>query len=118
MARFSVDTFRTLIETHPALMLQLSRTILARVGRPLANTDRARSIAVVVTAPIDVRACVAALAGEIARHGTTRHLWAARVDAALGRPGLVDSELSVTRPALAEYLQEVETRHDYLVLET
>ncbi len=118
LARFSVDTFGTLIETHPALMLQLSRTILARVGRPLAKTDRARSIAVAVTAPIDTRACVGRLAAEIARHGTTRHLWADRIDEALGRPGLVDSELSVTRPALSEYLQDVETRHDYLVLET
>jgi CRP-like cAMP-binding protein len=46
LARFSTDAFRALTSAHPTLMLQLSRTILSRVGRRYAHTDRARSIAV------------------------------------------------------------------------
>ena len=87
LARFSVDAFRSLAAEHPALMLQLSRTILARIGRPANLTDRARSIAVAITAPLDTRLTTTVLAQELARHGTTRHLWAARIDAALGPPG-------------------------------
>lgn len=118
LARFSVDAFRTLVEAHPALMLQLSRTILARLGRPSTVTDRARSIAVTVTAPLDTRMSVTRLAQELGRHGTTRHLWAARIDGALGRPGLVECGVSATIPALSQYIHEAETTHDYLLLET
>ena len=98
-------------------MLQLSRTILARIGRPSTVTDRARSIAVAVTAPLDQRMTTTRIAQELGRHGTTRHLWAARIDAALGRPGLVESGHAATVPALSEYIQEAETSHDYLLLE-
>jgi predicted acylesterase/phospholipase RssA len=102
---------------HPALMLQISRTILSRLGRSNATTDRARSIVVAVTAPLDTRLVVTRLAHEMARHGTTEHLWAARVDARLGREGLVEAGLSVNQPALLQYVHEAETAHDYLVLE-
>ena len=98
-------------------MLQVSRTVLARLGRPLALGDRARSIAVAVTAPIDPHVVLGPLAVEIARHGTMRLLSAAGVDAALGRSGLVESGHAHTVPALAEFLQEAETTHDYLLLE-
>ena len=118
LARFGVDAFRTLVEAHPTLMLKLSRTILARLGRPSTVTDRARSIAVTVTAPLDQRMCTTRIANELGRHGTTCHLWGARVDGALGRPGLVESGLSATVPALSEYVHEAETTHDYLLLET
>ncbi len=118
LARFSVETFRSLIATHPALMLQVTRTVLARLSRRTAPTDRARSIAVAVTAPIDGRAWLTRIAAELARHGSTQHLWSAGVDDALGRPGLLGSGLSVAQPAVAEHLQEAETTHDYLLLET
>ena len=118
LASFNVDAFRSLAAEHPALMLQLSRTILARIGRPPNLTDRARSIAVAVTAPLDTRLTTTVLAQELARHGTTRHLWAARIDAALGRPGLVESGQAATVPALSEFIQDAETGHDYLLLET
>jgi predicted acylesterase/phospholipase RssA/CRP-like cAMP-binding protein len=118
LARFDVDAFRALTATHPTLMLQLSRTILARLGRPSAATDRARSIAVTVVAPLDARVFVTRLANELARHGTTKHVWAARIDADLGRTGLADSSSAVSAPALAEYIHRAETTHDYLLLET
>ena len=118
LARFDVEAFRTLTAAHPTLMLQLSRSILARLGRPKASTDRARSVAVTVVAPLDARAFVTRMADEIARHGTTEHLWAAGIDAALGRPGLADSGSAVDAPALLEYIHRAETTHDYLVLET
>jgi predicted acylesterase/phospholipase RssA/CRP-like cAMP-binding protein len=118
LARFSIEAFRALTETHPRLMLQLTRTIVGRLTRPHHHRDRARSIAIAVTTQaLEPATCVAGLADEIARHGSAVLLSAARVDAALGRPGLVESGLSVTRPAVAEYLHEAETNHDYLVLE-
>ena len=86
LARFDVDAFRTLTDAHPALMLQVARTILGRLGRPNESRDRARSVAVAVTAPIDGRRCLARLADELACHGTTRHLSADGVDATLVGP--------------------------------
>ncbi len=117
LARFDVDAFRALTDAHPALMLQVARTILGRLGRPNESRDRARSIAVAVTAPIDGRRCLAHLADELACHGTTRHLSADGVDAALGQPGLVESGRTYVLPALSELLQDAETGHDYLLLE-
>ena len=117
LARFDLDAFGQLTLEHPALMLQVSRTVLARLGRPHATTDRARSIVVAVTAPADPDTTAARLTDELARHGTARHLSAARIDGALHRPGLVESGDPVTRPAVAEYLHDAETDHDYLLLE-
>ena len=75
----SVDAFRSLAAAHPALMLQLSRTILARLGRP---ADRHRP------GPVDRRRRHRAGRHPAVRHrawptsspGTARprHLWAAR----------------------------------------
>jgi predicted acylesterase/phospholipase RssA len=98
-------------------MLQLSRTILARIGRRGGQRDRARTISVAVTAALDTRLFVTRLAAEVAGHGSTTHLWAAAIDSALGQDGLVESGLSVTQPALLQYLHEAETVHDYLVFE-
>jgi predicted acylesterase/phospholipase RssA/CRP-like cAMP-binding protein len=117
LARFGMETFRALAASHPSLMLQLSRSILARLATAPAKLDRARSIAVAVTAACDTRECLTRLAVEIARHGTTRHLWPAHIDTALGRPGLVESGSALALPAVSEYLHEVETSNDYLVLE-
>ncbi len=118
LCRFGVDAFQELTVAHPALMVQLVRTMLARLGRRAEYADRARSIAVALTAPTDARLWVTRLTNEIARHGTARHLWAARVDAALGQLGAVEAGLAVTQPALAELLHDAEATHDYLVLET
>ncbi|MET0144541.1 MAG: cyclic nucleotide-binding and patatin-like phospholipase domain-containing protein [Ilumatobacteraceae bacterium] len=116
LGRIDMASFQQLAATSPAMMLQLARTVVSRLGRPTSQA-RARSVAVVVTAALDVRRFVSQIADEIGRRGSTRHLWASRVDAELGRPGLVESGSSVTRPALAEHLQDVEASHRYLVLE-
>jgi predicted acylesterase/phospholipase RssA/CRP-like cAMP-binding protein len=118
LARFSADAFMALSVSHPTLMLQVSRTVLARLIRRETTGARARSVAVAVTAPIDGRACAAGIAAELARHGSTCHLWSERVDAELGLPGLVESGLATAQPALAEFLQDAETSHDYLLVET
>ena len=117
LARFDVEAFLALTARHPTLMLQLSRTIVARLARPYDRADRARSIVVAVTADVDRRLLATRLVAELSRFGRTRHLWAARVDADLGRDGLCDSPRKVVLPAVSEYLQEVETSHDYLLLE-
>jgi predicted acylesterase/phospholipase RssA/CRP-like cAMP-binding protein len=117
LARFAIEAFLALTARHPTLMLQLSRTIVARLARPYDRADRARSIVIAVTADVDRRVLATRLAAELSRFGRARHLWAARVDAELGRDGLCDSPRKVVLPAVSEYLQEVETSHDYLLLE-
>ena len=72
LARFDAEAFRRVAEVHPVLMMQLSRTILGRLGRPHSSTDRARSIAIAISAPLDRRAFLSTLAEEITRHGSTR----------------------------------------------
>jgi predicted acylesterase/phospholipase RssA/CRP-like cAMP-binding protein len=112
------DAFSTVVAAHPSLVPKLYQTILARLRRPDVNVDRARSIAVTVTAEIDTRMCVARLAAELGRHGVVRHLWAARIDADLGHPGIVESGHAVLQPAVTEFLHNAETCCDYLLLET
>ncbi|MET0459863.1 MAG: cyclic nucleotide-binding and patatin-like phospholipase domain-containing protein [Ilumatobacteraceae bacterium] len=118
LSRFDRDAFGALTTKHPRLMIHLARTILARAGRPASTSDRARSISVTVTAPLDVGRIMTTIASELARHGSTRRLDAAGVDATLGRPGVVESDLSVAWPAVAELLEDAEATNDYLLLET
>lgn len=118
LSRFDRESFGALIASHPTLMLHAARTILARTGRPASTDDRARSISVSLTSAIDARGIVTTLADELALYGSTRRLDANGIDAALGRPGVVDADLSVAWPAVAELLEEAETTHAYLLLET
>ena len=117
LARFEMAGFHALAAAHPRLMLQLVRTIVTRASRPYGSTDRARSITVAVVAPVDGHALAAAMADELSRHGTGRHVWADRVDADLGRKGLVESSSSALTPAVLEYIHDAETTSDYLLLE-
>ncbi len=117
LARFELEAFNALAGAHPHLLLHLVRTIVARVSRSSRGSDRARSIAVAVTAPAGSERLLATLADELARHGTTSHVSAARVEATLGRTGLVESGATVAVPAVSEFIHEAETTHDYLLLE-
>ncbi len=117
LVRFDRDAFEHLTATHPTIMIQLARTIVRRLGEAGETSDRARNVAVGVTAPVDARRLVAVIADELRRFGTTEHLWPARVDADLGRPGLTADEPPDAVPALAAYIDQAETSHDYLVLE-
>ena len=117
LARIGAEAFTQLTAAHPTLMLQVVRTVLARRARPDATHGRARTIAIVVVAPIDRRAFTTRVANELARHGPTRHLWGARVDSALDWPGATESDSPLVVPAMAELLQEAETANDFLLLE-
>ena len=86
LARFDVEAFRTLTTVYPALMLQVSRTVLGRLGRPNACARsrrlgrRSRS-----SRRWTPRMCVTRLANELSRHGTTAPpVGGQQVDAALG----------------------------------
>lgn len=117
LARFDLAAFQQLTATHPTLMVQLARTIVQRLARSGGTSDRARNIAVAVTAPVDARRVVAVIADELSRFGTTKHLWGARVDAELGQPGVTAEEPPAAVPALEAYIEQAETDHDYLVFE-
>jgi predicted acylesterase/phospholipase RssA/CRP-like cAMP-binding protein len=120
LAAFSTETFEELVSRSPSLMLHLTRGILTRVRvAPHRLVDRAAALTIAVTAPIDGPPLVAAVAAEIARHGTTRHLSSRRVDELLNRPDISQATVdNVGVPRLSEFMHEADVGNDHVVLET
>lgn len=117
LARFDLDAFQRLTTAYPAVMTRLARTVVSRLARRARPADRARSIVIAMTAPVDARLFATQLAEELGRHGSAHHLWAARIDADLGHPGLIEASHPSAAPAIAEYIEQAEAFHDYLLYE-
>jgi predicted acylesterase/phospholipase RssA/CRP-like cAMP-binding protein len=113
--------FDELMAAHPGLMLVVARTILRRRRmRPASQRCQVGRCIAVVAASADapVADLTAQLAEELRRFGTVAHLSRDRVDAAFGRSGAVDAvEGTPTGIRLAHWLHEVESAHDYVLLE-
>jgi predicted acylesterase/phospholipase RssA/CRP-like cAMP-binding protein len=120
LAAFSTETFESLVSEYPALMLHVARGILTRLKRPAYRlVDRAASLTIAVTAPVDPAPIVTELLREIGRHGTVKHLSSARVDRLLNRDEISQATVdNVGVPRLAEFMHEADVGNDHLVLET
>lgn len=118
LAAFPTALFEELVSKSPALMLHVTRGILGRATKPRRVIDRAASLAVAVTSPVDARPLFDGLVAEVARHGTVRHLSSSRVDALLNRQGIAQATVdNVGVPRLAEFMHEADVGNDYVVLE-
>jgi predicted acylesterase/phospholipase RssA/CRP-like cAMP-binding protein len=120
LAELSTRTFEELVSRYPALMLHVSRGILGRLKRPPRRiVDRAASLAVAVTAPVEPAPLVRGLLTEIARHGTVKHLSSVVVDDLLHRSGISQATVdNIGVPRLAEFMHEADVGNDHVVLET
>jgi predicted acylesterase/phospholipase RssA/CRP-like cAMP-binding protein len=120
LASFSATTFENLVATSPTMMLNVTRRILSRLRSPTRRKfDRASSLTVAVTAPIDADALVEEMVTEIARFGTAKHLSSDRVDRVLNRTAISQAATdNVGVPRLAEFLHEADVGNDHVVLQT
>ncbi len=120
LASLSTATFEELVVTYPSMMLNVTRRILSRLRSPTRRQfDRASSLTVAVTAPVDAEAFVAAMVAEIARFGTAKHLSSDRVDRVLNRTDISQASTdNVGVPRLAEFMHEADVGNDHVVLQT
>jgi len=114
--KVSADHFAGLLVEHPREVAPLALGLAAGVRPPRRLLDR--TIAVAVTADMNPRQVTSRIADRLAEIGPTQHLWSARVDSILDRPGLAQaSDRGPGEIRLLEYLARVEHDTCYLVLE-
>lgn len=119
LARLSSEDFANLASRFPALAMGLIRRIVDRSGHETAlGSTAARSVCVIVTAPIDTRLITTKMAQALAEIGTTAHLSPARIDALLGHEGASAVEPgAVGDVRIVELLHQVEADHEMVVFE-
>jgi len=119
LGRLSRRTVTWLMRRHPEIMLRLTQIIVDRLARPGTPIDRAKTVAVAVTADLDPASVTSALMSEILRHGSALHLSSERVNGALNRPDIADcAPGEPTEMRLSEFLDEAEIEHRHVVYET
>ena len=109
-------TLRDLLVEHPREVAPLVLGLAGGVSPPRRVLDR--TVAVAVTTDVNARQVTSRMAEQMASLGPTTHLWSARVDSMLDRPGIshaVDDGPGEIR--LLEYLAQVEHDACYLLLE-
>lgn len=117
VARVELGSFRSLVVGHPELALHLARTVVRRAnGSRSEASHRARSLAVVVTAPVDPEALAGPMRAESSRHGHSVWLSSEAVDVALGVPGGAQARGdSLTAARLAQFLHQCDSAGDHIV---
>lgn len=120
LARIPRTVFASFVDRHPAVMLQMVRTLVDRKRDALRRSQRraqARvSIALVGLDPDAIDAIEGPLLAELAKLGSVIALSAASVDAALCKPGIAQSRSA--DPAhirLRQWLHEMEGAHHFVV---
>jgi predicted acylesterase/phospholipase RssA/CRP-like cAMP-binding protein len=121
LARLPREVFDRLVADHPATMLAITRRLIARTREPshvrrLAGQHL--SIAVVPHSPdVDLRLFTTQLVEALGAGAF--HVWSARADSLLHRPGVAQSEPGGPDDArLSHWLHEAEQQHRFLVYET
>ncbi len=108
--------FAELATSHPQAFVPVALGLAAGVHPPQHRHDR--TIAVAVTAALNSRQVTSRIAEQLGRLGSVEHLWSARVDARLDRPGIASSAPGTPGEIrLLEYLARAESEHRYLVVE-
>ncbi len=117
IVRIDLERFLLLANRHPAVLVPVVAGLAMRKP-PSRQTNRQRTISLCVTAEVDSRLFASRLVDEIGALGSTGHLWAARVDAMLGRSGVAQATHGAPGDArVAELIHEQELDHTYLVCE-
>lgn len=110
------EAFVDLLVEHPRQVAPLALALAGGVSPPRRQLDR--TVAVAVTAQANPRQITSRIAEQMSALGTTAHLWSARIDSLLDRPGIaqaLESEPGEIR--LLDYLARAESDARYLLLE-
>ena len=113
-----VHVTREVAETHPSVLLQTARSVVARHRTPSQGGQRPRAFALVPLGdPRRARAVAASLAQRLAAWGSVVELDADAVDRALGRSGAAQVEAdSPFHPSLTHWLNEQANEFDHVLL--
>ena len=112
----SADDFVELLVEHPRVLGPVALGLVAGTRPPRRMLDR--TVAVAVTAPANTRQIVSRIAEQMASLGSVAHLWSARVDSLLQRPGIAEAPTGDPGEIrLLEFMAQLEHEHCYLVLE-
>ena len=110
------EEFREMLVEHPREVAPLALGLAAGVRPPRRVLDR--TVAVAVTADVNPRQVTSRIADRMAEIGPTKHLWSARIDANLDRPGIAQAaDHGPGEIRLLDYLARLEHDTCYLVLE-
>ncbi len=108
--------FAALVVQNPAALTPVVLGLAGGVAPPRRTLDR--TVAVAVTADLNARQTCARLADALAEIGTVQHLWSARVDGRLDRPGIAQAQRGdPAEVRLLEHLARLEHDSRYLLLE-
>lgn len=117
LVRLPVEQFLLLVNQHPVAFVPVLAS-LARRSPDHRQSQRQRTISLCVTADIDSRLFSSQLVDSIGALGSIGHLWAARIDAMLGRPGVAQAKHRDPGDSrVTELVYESELEHTYLVCE-
>lgn len=121
LVRLSVERFRALLEEHPRTAVRLTRVLADWVTSANVGTSGEPGVSTVAvvggTPGAPAAATARALAGVLAAAGTTLHVDAARVDAALGEGTARTADGTERAEALLRWLDEQERRTTYVLYE-
>ena len=112
----SADDFAELLVEYPRALGPVALGLAAGALPPRRPLDR--TIAVAVTTGTNVRQLTSRLAEQMSGLGPVAHLWSARVDGLLQRPGIAQAvEGDPGEIRLLEFLAQTEHENCYLLLE-
>ncbi len=112
----SAKDFSEMLIEHPRDVAPIALGLAAGVRPPRRRLDR--TVAVAVTADMNQRQVVSRITDRMAEISPTQHLWSARVDSILDRPGIAQAmDGGPGEIRLLDYLARVEHDTCYLVLE-
>lgn len=121
LVRLAEPDFRALLAASPAFALAVTRQTVQRLREGPLHAAQERPVAlalVPVSTGVDAPAFAQALAAALAAHGRVAVVDAARVDAALGAPGIArhDEADADAGRRVALWLDAEEAAHDCLLL--
>lgn len=112
----STDDFADLLVEHPRVLGPVALGLVAGARPPQRPLDR--TIAVAVTAPANTRQVTSRLAEQMGSLGPVAHLWSARVDSMLQRPGIAQSVAGDPGEIrLLEFMAQIEHDSCYVLIE-
>jgi predicted acylesterase/phospholipase RssA len=111
LAKLPKREFDQLVQRDPHFLRGVAKTVVNRLANPRPDVDRVGTIAIAVADPaIDSRVFVSRMLQTLQSKHSVEHVSAASAAAALG--GAEDTV------AVERYLDEVESAHDFVLLET
>ncbi len=121
LVKLPADVLALLSKDHPEAILGVARSLVRQITQPPVRGGAGRRCSVVLipaALDVDLRMFASRLAEMLSEDGPTFHLWGARVDSALGTPGVSQSKAGDPGDVrVSRWLDTVEEANRFLVFE-